>query len=677
MIAVTWVAYGDSLHLPFFFDDMPHYVWLHGQTLGSIFVTAAGRPYYRPMQFFLWKVYETIFGVDSAMFYHALSLAVHAIDALLIVILVRRLDKDRDRGWPAILAAVVFALYPFSYQVVTLPASFTHPMVALCVLSSVLGYDEFRTHRQRRWLAASFVGGLLAFASNEGSLMLFGLIALVEWLHPQTNWRPAKGNRLKPVGANHLARFSGLRLSAADLPMSAATRRWAAGRNRWRWVMGFALMAVLYYVWYQTRPHEIDNGFGLRNLETIIQNSIYALQGLTFPLQPLGRVLMDWGMNDQAAVLIVAAITMMGLALLFARAKQIKPLVFGVGWYVFSLAAPVLILSHDYLINAPRVLYLGSIGTAYLYARAIAIVAAPSIVRRALTVAAALIVLVPSLVFVRQRMDLHTLNAAPLKAVLGVASQSQPDDDLLFVNLPAWISSMQAWYPIGHEGALFMPSYSTLADFVSTNLNRPSQAHAAKFTNLAIPQPYYYGLAGGAPLDWDQLNARVGEADRVYFTLYSTDKIELVLAGQPLRSSDSMAAARFDNGIVLEKAESAQCSDRLAVKLDWRSTQAITTDLHVFVHILNPDGTLAAQHDSPPLMGLFPFWQWHSGERIEDIHPIDMSALPPDRTYTIAVGLYDPGNGQRAMPTLPNGDRPADQAVRLGTFTPGVNDACR
>ena len=60
MIVAALVAYGDALRLPFFFDDMTHYVWLHGQSLGSIFISAAGRPYYRPMQFFLWKVYETI-----------------------------------------------------------------------------------------------------------------------------------------------------------------------------------------------------------------------------------------------------------------------------------------------------------------------------------------------------------------------------------------------------------------------------------------------------------------------------------------------------------------------------------------------------------------------------------------------------------------------------------------
>src|SRR5512143_3059455 len=90
MAAATVLAYGDALGLPFFFDDMTHYVWLRGQTLTSIFLTAAGRPYYRPMQFFLWKLYEALTGQDSVILFHALSLIVHVVNALLVVLLVRR-----------------------------------------------------------------------------------------------------------------------------------------------------------------------------------------------------------------------------------------------------------------------------------------------------------------------------------------------------------------------------------------------------------------------------------------------------------------------------------------------------------------------------------------------------------------------------------------------------------
>ena len=99
---------------------------------------------------------------------------------------------------------------------------------------------------------------------------------------------------------------------------------------------------------------------------------------------------------------------------------------------------------------------------------------------------------------------------------------------------------------------------------------------------------------------------------------------------------------------------------------------------HVFVHVLNPDGSLAAQHDSPPMLGLRPFWQWSQGDRVEDVHPIDLSPLPRDRQYTIAVGLYDAGNGERLAPTLRNGEKPEGRTVRIGQVTLGASqEPCR
>ena len=437
-------------------------------------------------------------------------------------------------------------------------------------------------------------------------------------------------------------------------------------------------MAALYFVWYQSRPHETSNGFGLRSVETIVQNAIYALQGLTFPLQPLGRVLMVTGISDQAAVLIIAVPSLLVLALLFALTKRFKHYLFGAGWFVVCLTPPVLILSHDYFINAPRVLYLASIGAAWLWALAIdraAGVIKPIGLRRALAIAVTLLVLAPSFIFIRQRMDLHNMNAAPLNAAIEVAAQAPVDAKLLYVNLPAWISTSQFWYPIGHEGALFMPSYSTMADFVSTNLNRPSQAVAVEFNSLSTPQPYYYGVYGPA-LGWDKLTPQVRQADRVYFTTYAADKIALIDAGRVIRTSDSDSANAITLGdaAVLQQADWSICAQRLHVRLNWSALRA--GDWHVFVQLLKPDGTLAAQHDSPPLMGLYPFWKFQPGEQVEDIHSIDLSNLPLDQAYTLVVGAYDPTNGERLTPTLPDGTQPTDRAVRLGAVSIGV-ETCR
>jgi hypothetical protein len=132
----------------------------------------------------------------------------------------------------------------------------------------------------------------------------------------------------------------------------------------------------------------------------------------------------------------------------------------------------------------------------------------------------------------------------------------------------------------------------------------------------------------------------------------------------------------FGDAAVLEKATWTKCNNQLDVRLNWRAASG--GDWHVFVHVLNPDGALAAQHDSPPMMGLMPLWRFQKGDQVEDVHPIDLMGLPRDRQYTIAVGLYDPSSGERLNPTSTINQIPEDRAVRIGQFTIGSSpDACR
>lgn len=637
IVAATLLAYGDALRLPFFFDDLQHLVWLRDQTVGSILASQAGRTYYRPMQFLAWKLYETIFGYDSALLYHALNVLLHMVNASLVMLLARRLSDRKDRWWPAVLAGLIFVVFPFAYQVVPLPASLTHPMATLCVLLALLAYDRFQTTDRYRWLIAALGCALVAFASNEGSILLAGLIALFVFVRSPRN-------------------------------------------RRWPWIGSFVLLAAVYYLWYRSQQANNSETVLLRGVEPILQNSIYVLEGLTFPLQPLGQWLMDRGWGDQAAVLLVAGITLIVVAALLFRARLLRRFVFGVAWYGLCLIPAVMLLSHNYLINSPRLMYLGSVGAALMWASVVeAMWGHDSFqpLRRATATILAAIILIPAFVFVRQRMDLHTMTSAPLQSIITVADEAQPTDQLLFVNLPAWAGPARNWYPIGHEGVLLFYRDISLNDFLQANVGHTLPAKAVQFDNVSEPQAYYYGIYGPS-LNWDALSAEMRQADRVYLTRYAPDHVELVEAGSVTNTVQPAQAyvATFGDAAVLEKATWTTCNNRLIVRLNWSAIPG--SDWHVFVHVLNPDGTLAAQHDSPPLLGLYPFWQWAKGDRAEDVHPIDVAQLPRDRQYTIAVGLYDPGGGERQIPTLSNGYKPEDRAVRIEQFMIGSSpDACR
>jgi hypothetical protein len=226
---------------------------------------------------------------------------------------------------------------------------------------------------------------------------------------------------------------------------------------------------------------------------------------------------------------------------------------------------------------------------------------------------------------------------------------------------------------------LFLQKSISMDDLLIANLGRTRPTAAVEFDNLATPQTYFYGIYG-PKLDWEPLKAQVRAADQVYLTLYEPQAIDLMKAGGLLKSAQlsSRPVVTFGEALVLENTGWSVCENKLRVTLIWRALQAVPGDLHVFVHVLNPDGTLAAQHDSPPLMGLYPFWEWSQGNRAEDVHPIDISQLPRDRTYTVEVGLYDPGNGQRIAPTTANGEQLPDQALPIGQFTSdGLPNTCR
>jgi hypothetical protein len=110
--------------------------------------------------------------------------------------------------------------------------------------------------------------------------------------------------------------------------------------------------------------------------------------------------------------------------------------------------------------------------------------------------------------------------------------------------------------------------------------------------------------------------------------------VEAGFAGQPIQ----LAAARF--------TDRARPGGGVAVELTWQIQGPVTADEKVFVHLVSPDGALAAQHDARPAGEGRPTQTLSPGEVILDRHGVGLPAEARG-PLTIRVGLYDALTGDR------------------------------
>jgi len=89
----------------------------------------------------------------------------------------------------------------------------------------------------------------------------------------------------------------------------------------------------------------------------------------------------------------------------------------------------------------------------------------------------------------------------------------------------------------------------------------------------------------------------------------------------------------------------------LSLVLYWRCLERMEDDYTVFVHLLDAEGNIVAQGDSPPVQGHYPTTMWAVGEMVRDEHPL---VGPPEavaRGVRFAVGWYSAQEGRLGVVT--------------------------
>ena len=114
------------------------------------------------------------------------------------------------------------------------------------------------------------------------------------------------------------------------------------------------------------------------------------------------------------------------------------------------------------------------------------------------------------------------------------------------------------------------------------------------------------------------------------------------------------ATANFDGQIELLGYDTARQPGKLSVTLHWRALLPPAQDYAVFVHLLDAEDQIVAQHDGQPQGGAYPTSVWDTGEVVADEHVLDLADLPAGG-YRLRVGWYLPTTGDR-LPVEGGGD---------------------
>ncbi len=642
IVLLAFLLYAPSLSYPFVWYDADDLLRAIKYPVETLFSGVPNYQYYRPLIFTFWKLILNTWGADSAPIFHAYLIGGHILNAVLLYTLTRVLTRRRSI---ATVAALLFTVYPFSYQAVTWIIAHQPPSLVF-VLAGLLVYTKARSRMPdaRYPLAVWHVIALLLLVTSmllhETGFVSAGLIVLIEAFLVLTKRVP---------------KLSG-------------------------WPLAYIALTGVTYVIYSSaaKSSPVQATFQL-------QTGLYLLQGLTYPAtMALARVCQPPSC-DPVMLLLPVSIVFLVVLFIFWRVQRTMLIgLFGVLW--FALGILPMWAGRDFVYNeyAPRLLYLAGCGACLAIAAIVPYLdprlvagnanrrgsdpnAVVRLVRWAGLVMAAF-VLLQSTLFVLRRQNLYD-EALALLAQENAAMFAPREGKALFINAVELFTFKDQEFPLGWFGALASPWHNRIvtdrhlraldADWVV------DPAAAQDVQDRSRLQLEFHGQ----PLPPNQLQTAILSATQVFRVAAPYGDLHLFQIGQIDHNvtPPSSFVAAWPGEVRLISATIDSEAGVPVLNLAWHMGSPIDPDSTVFVHVLNEDGQGAAQADGDLIGGYVPIGLWQQNDRVQERRLLILPDLPPGR-YSVAIGLYNRNSQRRTPPKQANDVPIKDGALIISEF---------
>jgi tetratricopeptide (TPR) repeat protein len=178
LVVATFVAYHPAWQGGMLWDDAEHFTKPDLQSwagLSRIWLNLGATQQYYPLLHSAFWVQQQLWG-DQTLGYHLVNIGLHALNALLLWIILRRLQRPG-----ALLAAAIFALHPVHVESVAWMTELKNTLSGFFYLGSALAYLGFDRERRKGLYSLALALFLAALFSKTTTATLPAGLLLVFW----------------------------------------------------------------------------------------------------------------------------------------------------------------------------------------------------------------------------------------------------------------------------------------------------------------------------------------------------------------------------------------------------------------------------------------------------------------------------------------------------------------